>query len=102
MSEMICTVTPTIMSGTVVRWYYPGTMSAEPGTKAPVSASRDGVLIGIFLHEVPDEVLAKANEAYEILRDDGPRELVQGMATHRRKGLFGELVPVEEGRTDAP
>lgn len=101
---MICTVTPTVMSGTVVRWYYPGTESEEPGTQAPVSASRDGVMVGIFLHEVPEEVLAKANEVFEILRDNGPRELVQDLATHRREFPSWRLVPIlrEEDTRPSP
>jgi hypothetical protein len=95
--EMICTVTPTIMDGTVVRWFFAGDpMADNPAVQPAVSASRNGVMIGIFLHQVPPAVLAQANEAFEILRDGGPRELVQAMATHRRTKVFGgDLVPIE-------
>lgn len=93
MTDIVCTVTPTIMDGTVVRWYR--SVSDAENRNEMLSASRNGVLVRGYLHEVPAEALARANEAFEILRDKGPRELVQGMATHRRMALGGGLERVE-------
>lgn len=92
MSDLVCTVTPTIQDGTVVRWYR--SLRAAEDRAEVVSASRNGVLVRGFLHEVPAEALAKANEAFEILRRNGPRELVQDMATHRTKLGDHLLVPI--------
>lgn len=96
-SPIIVTVTPTIMDGAVVRWYA-SVNAAECGDPI-ASASRAGVLVTGYLHEVPAAVMAQANEAFEILRDrDGRRgapELVYPMATHRKRGLFGPLERIE-------
>lgn len=97
-TTMVCTVAPTVLSGTVVRWYFPGDMAGRPEVEPAVSASRNGVRIGTFLHEVPADIMALANEAFEILRDNGPRELVQAMATHRQTNTFGGgLEPIDHG-----
>lgn len=39
---MIVTVTPTAMSGTVVRWYHPSAIDS-PSQQPLISASRNGV-----------------------------------------------------------
>lgn len=94
MTDPVCVAFPTIMDGLVLRWY--ASVDAYVAGGELASASRNGVLVPIYLHEVPREVLAKAEEAYEILRDGGPRELAAAMATHRLKAFTGrELVPIE-------
>lgn len=96
----VVTVTPTILDGTVVRWYLTAA-AADRGHEA-VSASRNGIIVKAYLNEVPPEVIAQAEEAYEILRDNGPRELVQDMATHRRKLGRDGLEPIQrEENADA-
>lgn len=97
---MICIAFPTVMDGLVLRWYR--TVDAyELGGDEALSASRNGVLVRCHLHEVPADMMAKAQEAYEILRDKGPRELAAAMATHRPK-RFGSraLVPIEREPAD--
>ena len=88
---MIVTVTPTVMSDTVVRWYR-GESAEELGAEQ-VSASRDGVIVNGYLHLVPDCVMATAGAAYLTLKRDRAAYLGH-LATHRRKGMFGPLEPV--------
>jgi len=91
---MIVTVSPTIMDGTVVRWYPDTTpLDAILSVEPIVSASRNGVLIGTYLHHVPQDVLALAQNVYANLRRDHNAP-VQHLATHRRRGLFGPYEPV--------
>ncbi|WP_030487281.1 hypothetical protein [Micromonospora chokoriensis] len=91
---MIVTVTPTIGDGTVVRWYYDADALADlHGIEPMVSASRNGVRIGTYLHCVPDEIMTTAQDAYEQLRRDSDADL-KHLATHTRAGLFAPLVPV--------
>jgi hypothetical protein len=100
MSEIVCVAFPTIHDGLVLRWYR-SVDAYELDGEPLCSASRNGVMITGYLHKVPAEVLAKAEEAYEILRDNGPRELAAAMATHLRKSMFiRELVPIEREATD--
>jgi hypothetical protein len=94
-NDLVVTVTPTIMDGTVVRWYR--SLAAAEQRAEMLSASGNGVLVRGFLHEVPPEALAQANEAFEILRGNGPRQLVQDMATHRRKLGDRLLMPILRG-----
>lgn len=47
MTEIICTVTPTILDGTVIR-YFANTYDPKP----LLSASRNGVHIKAWLHEM--------------------------------------------------
>lgn len=85
----VATVTATVMSGKVVRWYKEGNTRAGDEL---VSASRDGVLVRCFLHEAAD-VMDTANEAHRRLAAGGE---VADLATHRRVRLLGdELEPVE-------
>lgn len=88
---MIVTVTPTIQDGTVVRWYL--NESAAELRREVVSASRNGVLVNGYLHEIPAEVMADAQAAYEALRHDRRAEVAH-LATHRHRGLFGPLVAI--------
>lgn len=72
------------MSGVVVRWW-----AHEMAIQPAVSASRDGVMVTVFLHEVPQNILDKANEVWEALRQGGHAPWVHNLATHRtRKGRF--------------
>lgn len=90
---MIVTVTPTVMSGQVVRWFATES-AAEHGTEI-VSASRDGVTVSAYLH-VAAPYLAAANEARDRLLQN---EDVADLATHTR-GRFGAISPIEPGRAD--
>jgi hypothetical protein len=96
MEEHVITVTPTIGSGTVVRWYR--TLQAATHNQPTLSSSRDGVLIhgSVYLHTIPVEWIAAANRAYGRLRSDRGAD-VSGMATHRRGGLSGPLERVAGG-----
>ena len=95
---MIVTVTPTIMDGTVVRWYH-NENAVEYGREM-VSASRNGVRVNGYLTDVPGDVLSAAQQAYETLRRDD-RTDISHLATHRRRGLFGPLEPIAETREAA-
>lgn len=95
----VITVTATVMSGTVVRWFRE--LRDAEHNRPVLSASRDGVLIadGVYLHTLPAEWLAAAAAAYEQLRRDRGADM-SGLATHRRAAMFGQLEPVGE-ETDA-
>lgn len=84
---MIVTVTPTIMDGTVVRWY--ADLAAEDHGEELASASRNRVV----WVKGPDSLYCTANSVHHTLRDD-PNADLDYLATHRREGLFGPLVPV--------
>ncbi|MGX4657087.1 hypothetical protein ACWCHM_26060 [Micromonospora sp. SCSIO 07396] len=90
---MIVTVTPTLMDGTVVRWHWGESDANNPGIEPIVSASRNGVRVGVYLHQVPADVMAAAQQAYDALSRDHHADL-KHLATHRRRGLFGPLEPV--------
>ncbi len=100
----VVTVTPTIMDGLVVRWYRDLDAAQAGGAIASMaSASRNGVLVHGYLHEVPERVLAEARRAHRLLseRRDADDE-VRAMATHRP--VFGrdDLEPIQrEEATDA-
>jgi hypothetical protein len=94
MSEVVCTVTPTIMDGTVVRWYRSETAAEHRWPM--VSASRNGVLVGEHLTngEVTPGIMDRAKLVHELLRRKPDADL-SGWATHRRERTFGgDLVPV--------
>ena len=86
---MIVIVTPTILNGPVVRWYA-SEETAQYGNEL-VSASRNGVRIEGYLHDVPDTVLARAQEAYRVLAARGD---VDHLATHRKQ-RYGDLYPID-------
>ncbi|MEU2699565.1 hypothetical protein [Micromonospora aurantiaca (nom. illeg.)] len=91
---MIVTVTHTLMDGTVVRWYPDSTtLDQLPAAKPQLSASRNGVLIGGYLHQVPADVLALAQNVHTNLHHDHNAP-VQHLATHRRRGWAGPYEPV--------
>lgn len=80
----------TIMDGQVLRWYRDET-AAENGDEI-MSASRNGVRVHGYLHEVTDEQLAVARSARDRLKRG---EDVQDVATHTI-GFFGrDLEPIE-------
>lgn len=88
----VVTVTATIQSGVVVRWYRDADDSAGPC----LSASRNGVMIhGDQWLTGPDALPAAwvedAHVAHGTLLSGGS---VGHMATHRRAGLLGPLEPV--------
>jgi hypothetical protein len=86
----VVTVTPTIQDGQVVRWYR--TLVAAENDLETMSASRNGVLVNGFLHEVGPTLL--------VIAEDIRRGLAAGWdashaATHRRTRLFGgDLEPI--------
>jgi hypothetical protein len=98
-TEPVVTVTPTIQSGTVVRWYY-STASEEINGRPVLSASREGVMIhgDVFWHDIPREWLNRAIDAHEMLNLSNGKRDVSHLATHSRRGLTGPLEPV--GGTD--
>lgn len=83
--QLVVTVTPTIMDGNVVRWH------RGPGEgRVIISASRNGVMghgdyiaPGLF-DRAWTATLAIANG-----------QDVNHLATHRRRGITGPLVPIE-------
>ncbi|MBM0235940.1 hypothetical protein JNW88_00360 [Micromonospora sp. ATA32] len=94
---MIVTVTPTIGDGTVVRWYHDSAPLDALSHIATVSASRNGVLISGYLHEVPDDVMAAAKEVWQQLQRDHNAD-VQHLATHRKRRMFGPYEPITEAQ----
>ncbi|MFD6565362.1 hypothetical protein [Micromonospora profundi] len=98
---MIVTVTPTIMSGTVVRWYHDNDdLDRLPGIEPVASASRDGIRVGVYLHDVPAEVMQAAEEVHETLRRDPDADLSH-LATHRKRGgLGGPYEPIAAEAAD--
>ncbi|MGP3917683.1 hypothetical protein [Nonomuraea sp. 10N515B] len=95
---MIVTVNTTIMDGTVVRWFR--SLDAAQTQRQVMSASRHGVRVEVYLHEIPGEALRAANGAYETLRRDRNAD-VRHLATHVNRGPSnGPLVPVGEAMSD--
>jgi hypothetical protein len=96
-TKWVVTVTPTIQDGQVVRWYRT-LVAAENGVET-MSASRNGVMVNGFLHEVGPTLLAVAED---IRRGLSAGWDVSHAATHRRTHLFGgDLEPiVREEATD--
>ena len=92
MADLICVAFPTIMDGLVLRWYRDHT-AYENGSET-LSASRNGVMVRCYLHDVPTDVLGAATAAYDLLAA-GNRELPAEMATHRTESfLRRQLVPI--------
>lgn len=96
-AAVIVTVTPTLGDGTVVRWYETEADAANNAIQPLVSASRNGVLVSTYLHVVPTEVMEAAQTVYVNLRRDPDTDMGY-LATHRRRGLFGPLEPVQADR----
>lgn len=90
---MVVIATPTIMDGLVVRWHR-SESAAENGSEL-MSASRNGIQVHCYLHQVPEDVLATARWAHEQLAAGRAYEEVQALATHRYKYLLGhEIEPM--------
>lgn len=109
MSDLVVTATPTIMDGYVVRWYA-DVNAAETGHEM-MSASRNGVRIRCYFHEVPIAALADATRVYEKLhaadlrpfgRDRSADEAARALATHHRRGFgrHGQLEPIAPETVD--
>ncbi len=98
---MIVTVTPAFISGTVVRWYHDDSPIDCLNAIEPVaSASRDGIRVGVYLHQVPAEVMQTAREVHDTLRRN-PDADVSRIATHRTRGsLFGPYEPIPAEATE--
>lgn len=99
-SGVVCIVTPTIMDGTVVRWYR-SEIAAET-RREMISASRNGVKIGEHLTngEVPSVVAALAAQAWAVLRENNGADM-SSWATHRRGRVLGSsIVPVRREAAD--
>ncbi len=94
---MIVIVTPTIQDGTVVRWYR-NEWEAE-NRSVQISASRNAVKIHgtLEVDDWFDEVVPQARQAHEVLRQNHDADM-NHLATHRRNGLVGPLVPVEHAK----
>lgn len=99
MSTPVITVTATIQSGTVIRWYR--SVEAVQVRGPALSASRDGVMIhGEYLTAIPEEWIERAKAAYAMLAADHNADLGD-WATHRRRGLLGPLEPIGADRRGA-
>lgn len=93
-SDLVVTVRPTIMDGTVVDWFL-SEAAARDVSRAIVSASRNGVHIDCWLHQLPDGLLDTAREIAALIRQ-GARtaEIEQLYATHNRAWGSRELTPI--------
>ncbi|MGI5286642.1 hypothetical protein ACQEVF_25340 [Nonomuraea polychroma] len=90
---MIVTVNK-IMDETVVRWFR--SLDAAQNQRHVMSASRHGVRVEVYLHEIPAEAQRTAHGAYETLRRDRNADVTH-LATHVNRGPSnGPLVPIEE------
>ncbi|HEV8653258.1 MAG TPA: hypothetical protein VG276_28665 [Actinomycetes bacterium] len=89
-------VSPTVMDGTVVRWYR--SVAAAEISRASLSASCRGVAVHEeLLTDVPPAWVEQAVKAYQTLAAN-PRADLGGLATHHhRRFMNGPIVPVAEG-----
>jgi hypothetical protein len=87
--SVIVTVTPTIMDGTVVRWYR--SMTAYDHDHELASASRNKAIVD---EHAPSWLEEAAYSAHQTLRRDNNADM-HHLATHRKQSLFGPLVPVQ-------
>lgn len=98
--EYVVVVDMHVEDGTSVCWYI-HEAAAENGYEL-MSATRQGVMVRTFLHNIPAGLMATATAAHEALKAD-PYANVRHLATHRRKYLNSsevELIPKpEEERT---
>ncbi len=86
MSEPVVIVYPTVMDGTVVRWYSSAS-AAEYGSEM-ASASRNGVCVDM----APREIAMAAYDVYDKLKAHDQPDM-SGLATHRRtfQGLAARI-----------
>lgn len=85
--QPVITVTATIMSGTVVRWYR--SVGQAEHQRPVLSASRDGVAVHAdYLTSIPELWVLDAKRAYEQLHADRDADM-SGWATHERREVLG-------------
>jgi hypothetical protein len=94
----VVTVTPTIMSGTVVRWF--ADIEAAERCRPIISASRDEVIEHIP-EQVTASLLLSARAVHEGLDHDQRLDL-HHLATHRRESLIGRFRPCTKPDSPAP
>lgn len=87
MSDPVIIVFPTIMDGTVVRWYL--SESAAENGREVLSASCNGVMVNGYLTDIPPAWLNTARSTYETLKRND-RADVSHLATHQ-KSLGGRI-----------
>jgi hypothetical protein len=90
---VIVTITPTVMDGTVLRWYAADDPAEVPGSRPVLSVSRNRVDV-LDKAGVTPEAAQAAAEAYAELKTNRYAD-VRGYATHYR--TRGGLTPVKEG-----
>lgn len=89
-TEIVITVTPTIMDGTVVRWYT--NLAAAENGREMASASRNRVM----LDGAPKTIADVAYIVHAQLKTDPNTDDLKHLATHRHTSLLGHnLEPVE-------
>lgn len=92
----VTTVNVTILDGVVVRWFR-SVAAAEYG-EAVVSASRNGLTCELTSTVLPlervDGLIETIRVAAELVPRLGRGMDCRGLATHRKEGMFGPLVPV--------
>ena len=86
----VVTVTPTIMDGTVVRWY--ASLADAEAHRPTVSASRNCVLE--HLEDVPADWRAAADAAHFAMRFNRHADM-SSLATHTKTRFMGPLAPVD-------
>jgi hypothetical protein len=90
----ICVITCTPSRGTVLTWYHsaPDYQTGHP----LISAGRDGVQHHTFEHEIPLQLQADAQDAYDLMLSDHPAEARQRYGTHvpRLSLLTRGLAPI--------
>lgn len=90
---MIVTITPTVMDGTVLRWY--DADDTEQLERPVMSVSRNRVEV-YEKDRIDPDAARSAAEAYAELKADRYAD-VRSYATHARVSLFGALIPLKEG-----
>lgn len=100
-TSLIVTVRPTIMDGPVIDWFLTEA-AAHDVSRAIVSASRNGVHLDCWLHQIPGllgllETACQAAEACK--RGTRTPELEQAYATHERSWGSRELTPIVRKRS---
>jgi hypothetical protein len=93
--SVVVTVAPTVMDGTVVRWYRD--LPAAENDREFLSASRNGVIAGTYhLSDIPPLLMDAAQSAFRALEANRDADL-RSLATHRREGgCFGPMVPISK------
>lgn len=95
--QAVVIVTPTIMDGTVVRWYR-AVEHVDYHHGEVLSASRNGVLVcsSAYLHTIPPEWISDATVIWQALRIGKD---VSRWATHRTRFGRSEVEPIERAET---